>query len=71
MAYHPAMGTDSTDRQAPAGETEKATREDGGAMPPQAPDPKAGKLVRPDSDKGSGGAPPEEVEGPGEPPKMA
>jgi hypothetical protein len=57
------MEPKKTDLPAPhAGEREKGTREDGEAMPPQAADPKAGpRTVKPDSDKGSGGPPPEDI----------
>jgi len=44
-----------------AGEREKGTREDGEAMPPQAEPKAAGTPVKPESNKGSGGPPPEDI----------
>ena len=51
-------------REQHAGEREKAAGQDGEPAPAQAPKP-GGRLIRPESDKGSGGAPPEDVEDPG------
>ena len=66
-----AMQPKKTDQPAPdAYETEKATCQDGQPAPPERPNAR-GRVVRPDSDKGSGGTPPDEIEDLGDPPKMA
>ncbi len=51
-------------------ETENATFHDGHRVPPEVRTPR-GRVVRPESDKGSGGTPPDEIEDLGDPPKMA
>ena len=64
------MPPKKTDQPAPhAGEREKATGQDGQPAPPGVGRSRT-RVVRPDSDKGSGGRPPEEIEDPDDPPKM-
>ena len=53
-----------------ASRREKATGQNGQPAPPGVRKP-GSRVVRPDSDKGSGGRPPEEIESPDDPPKMA
>ena len=64
------MQPKKTDQPAPhADDREKPTGPDSQPAPPGVGRP-GSRVVRPDSDKGSGGRPPEEIEDPDDPPKM-